>query len=241
MGSGPRIVLTRQQARNRPWAEVLRAAGVEVLELPLIRFEPLPPVSDPVPDDPDWILFTSPQAVRAFLEAGLTAGAARLGALGRGTAAALADADLAAEFTPGLNDGVEFATAFTAAISTPATVLLPGPQRRLREPVAILERAGFLVRELPLYRTEPVPAAELPDRPFRPGDVVFLCSPSTVRAFTAAWDERPACVAIGETTASAARAAGFAPRVAETPDLQAMVRAAGLDLVLETPSPESMS
>ena len=241
MGGRPRIVLTRQQERNRPWADALRRAGIDVLELPLIRFEPLPPAQDPLVDDHDWILFTSPQAVRAFLEAGLTPGSARLGALGRGTAAALTDVGLEAEFTPGVNDGVEFATAFIAAVSAPATVLLPGPQSRLREPVAMLEQAGFLVRELPLYRTEPVPAAELPDSPFRPGDVVFLCRPSTVRAFTAAWDERPECVAIGETTAKAAREAGFTPQVAETPDLQAMVRAAGPDLVLETPSPESMS
>jgi uroporphyrinogen-III synthase len=49
-----------------------------------------------------------------------------------------------------------------------------------------------------------------------------------VRAFAAAWNDRPDCVAIGATTAAVAREAGFAPEVAATPDLEAMLRAAGL-------------
>ena len=65
--------------------------------------------------------------------------------------------------------------------------------------------------------------------------------PEWVRAFVAAWDERPACVAIGETTASFARQEGFKPLVADTPDLEAMIRAAGLDPLPETAKTESES
>ncbi len=241
MSNCERIILTRQKERNADWAHVLSAAGLKVYELPLIRFEnlPLPPGFGPA--DSNWILFTSPQAVHAFFEAGLRPRDAEIGALGQGTAAALRALEIPVHFAPGLKDGAQFAAAFVAHATAPATVLLPGPERRMREPVAVLEQAGFLVRELPLYRTVPVAAAALPDDPFVPGDVVFFCSPSTVRAFCTAWDKRPACVAIGETTAIAARAEGFAPQVAHTPDLQAMILAAGLDLDLKTPSPESMS
>ena len=69
---------------------------------------------------------------------------------------------------------------------------------------------------------------------------MFFASPSAVRAFVGAYAERPECVAIGETTARAALEAGFPAAVAATPDLEAMVLAAGLD-PLETAEPRSGS
>ena len=138
-------------------------------------------------------------------------------------------------------DGAELAVAFAAAVPAPAKVLLPGPAKRLREPRNTLERAGFTVTELPLYATAIVPAAELPATPLAPGDIVFFCSPSAVRAFVGAWSERPDCVAIGETTAATARDAGFPTRVAATPDLEAMVLAAGLDPIPAPATPRSGS
>ncbi|MGD9548552.1 MAG: uroporphyrinogen-III synthase [Candidatus Krumholzibacteriia bacterium] len=223
------IILTRDAARNRIWAEALTGAGIACVDLPLIRFEKLPLPQDLDPAAFDWLLFTSPQGVRAFLESCLTSGAARLGALGAGTAAALRTAGFAVDFDPQQKDGAAFAREFCARFTPPSAILLPGPDRRMDEPVAILAEAGFTVRELPLYRTVPVEPADLPAGPCGPGDVVFFCSPSTVRAFTAAWESRPDAVAIGETTARACREAGFAVTVAATPDLRAMVRAAGLD------------
>jgi uroporphyrinogen-III synthase len=73
-----------------------------------------------------------------------------------------------------------------------------------------------------------VPPEQLPPAPLAAGDVIFFCSPTAVRAFAAAWNDRPDCVAIGATTAAVAREAGFTPEVAATPDLEAMLRAAGL-------------
>ncbi len=241
MAAASRIVLTRQRERNREWALALHLADIPVLELPLIRFASLPPADDIRERTWDWILFTSPQAVAAFEEAKLERGPARVGALGSGTAAALATAGMPVDFDPGCRDGAEFAAAFAARVKTPVAVLWPGPLRRMQEPLVILEQAGHQVTELALYRTVPVPPGELPADPWQPGDIVFFCSPSTVRAFCAAWDVRPPCVAIGETTATAARAAGFAPRVAAAPDLPSMVRAAGLDPEPITPSPENPS
>ena len=126
-------------------------------------------------------------------------------------------------------------------MKAPATILLPGPERRLPEPVATLADSGFAVTALPLYRTEPVPADELPPAPFLPGDVVFFASPSAVRACVAAWADRPDCVAIGETTAAAAREAGWTPVVADSPDLSAMARACGLGPIPELPTAETRS
>jgi uroporphyrinogen-III synthase len=229
-----RIVLTRQAESNRPWAARLRAAGHAVLELPLVRFRELAVTAEPPATD--WLLFTSPQGVRAFTAAGLTVGEARVAALGTGTTAALAAAGLTDDLELATRDGAELAAAFSARVTAPATVLLPGPRKRLTEPRATLEAAGFTVSELALYETEVVPADDLTAAPWAEGDIVFFCSPSAVRAFTGAWDARPACVAIGETTADALRAAGFAPAVADRPDLEAMVLAAGLDPI---PAPAS--
>jgi len=241
MAAGHRIILTRQRDRNTAWAERLRAAGHDVLELPLIRYEILPTPRDLDAGAFDWILFTSPQGVKAFVETGLNPGKARIAALGNGTAAALNDVNLRDELQLGTLDGAEFAREFVARVAETGRVLLPGPNRRLEEPRGSLENAGFTVRELALYETGPVPRAALPAVEFAPGDIVFFCSPSTVRAFVAAWDERPRCVTIGETTARPARDAGFDTAVAVTPDLSAMVLAAGLDPLPAPSTPEMKS
>jgi len=236
-----RIVLTRQRESNRPWAERLAAAGLAVLELPLVRFAALDAPQDVARGAHDWVLFTSPQGVRAFAATGLDAGGAQIAALGAGTAAALAEAGLRDALGLRTHDGAELAAAFAAAVDAPARILLPGPARRLAEPRNALERAGFSVTELPLYVTEAVPPAELPAEPCAPEDIVFFCSPSAVGAWTRAWSARPDCVAIGETTAVAAREAGFAVSVAAAPDLDAMVLAAGLGPIPATATPRSGS
>lgn len=241
MSAEHRIILTRQRDRNRIWADQLVTAGHAVIEIPLIRYTSLPVPDDLDPGAFDWILFTSPQGVKAFVEAGLAHGSARIGALGTGTAAALDAAGLADDLNVRTLDGVEFAQAFLAKVTGPGRVLLPGPNRRLEDPKASLTAAGFEVRELPLYETNPVPTGELPPVTFGDGDIVFFCSPSTVRAFCEAWDHRPRCVTIGETTAQATRPAGFETAVATSPDLSAMVLAAGLDPLPEPSNPEMES
>ncbi len=236
MTPAPRIVLTRQQESNRAWAEQLTAAGRSVLELPLLRFEAIAHDALPNPEDFDWMLFTSPQGVRAFAVAGLEPGEVLIGTLGRGTRAALAEFGWKDLLDVECRDGSELAERFATQVASPARVLLPGPERRMADPRKSLEDKGFEVTELPLYRTLPIPADELPTQRLREGDLPFFCSPSTVRAFCAAWPDRPTCVAIGETTAIVAREAGFETRTAVTPDLNAMVRAAGLDPL---PEPET--
>lgn len=236
MTAARRIVLTRTAAQCRPWRAALESAGHTVLELPLLRFAPLP-VPDPAPAA-DVILFTSPQGVRAFFDAGLRPGAARVGVLGDGTAAVLAACGADDDLGLRAPDGAELARAFVATYPGPGSVLLPGPDRRLAEPRASLEAAGWTVTELPLYRTETVPPAELPDAPLRADDLIFFASPSAVRACAAAWGTPAPCVAIGGTTAAAAREAGFDTLVADEPTLEAMVRAAGLDPL---PHPEETS
>ena len=238
MKAGSRIILTRQRERNSAWAARLAAAGHDVMELPLIRYEALTMGGKLDLSSYDWILFTSPQGVRAFGQSGLDAGGTRIATLGSGTAAALEEFGWKDDLGLQCADGAAFAQAFLAKVSGPGRVLLPGPNRRLEEPRASLEAGGFVVGELPLYETTPIRPGELPQVDFAPGDIVFFCSPSSVLAFISAWQERPRCVTIGKTTARAAKAAGFETAVAATPDLEAMVLAAGLDPLPGPSTPE---
>jgi len=232
-----RIILTREKHRNRIWADRLQESGLAFSEVPLVRYVPLPS-----PDGRDftafgWILFTSPQGVRAFADLQPRLGAARCAVLGHGTAAAVREVGWEVEFNAGALDGVAFAARFLATVGEPCPVLLPGPKRRLAEPRAALESAGYTVQELPLYDTRPVDADIIAAADLRPDDIIFFCSPSAVRAFAAARKDKLRCVAIGNTTAAACRTAGFSPAVADTPDLDAMVRAAGFP-GLPAPTPE---
>lgn len=225
IGNG-RVVLTREAQGNAPWLARLAASGLPALDLPLLRYEAL---EAPTPvGEWDWALVTSPQGARALAAWGRLPAGVKLGTLGGGTRAALEAAGLRDELGVETPDGAALARAFLARVTAPCRVLLPGAESRLNEPGLSLRAAGCEVLALALYRTVVVPPAELPPVTWRADDVVFFCSPSAVRAFAAAWTERPRCVAIGVTTAEAATANGFRPEVAATPDLDAMLRAAGL-------------
>ena len=241
MTDGVRIILTREKDRNRDWAGQLQAAGLPFLELPLVRFESLPVPDDFRADGFDWICFTSPQGVKAFAAAELQVGKAQMASLGAGTARALAEHGFRDKLGIEAPDGAAFALAFLARMNAPGRMIMPGPERRLEEPAATFRAAGWDVVELPLYKTSTVPADELPDEPFTPADNVFFCSPSAVRAFAAAWDQRPRCTAIGQTTADALKKTGFSPAVAAVPDLNSMIQAAGLDTQVQPVNPEMES
>ena len=238
-GSTPRIVITRQREQGLPWVRRLEEAGLPVLNLPLLRYAAVP--VDPQVDtaDFDWILFASPQGVRAFVEAGLERGTARLGSLGTGTARTLGEVGLEDDLGIAARDGRELALAFVALAPEGARVLLPGPVRRSEALPGILADAGYEVTVLNLYETLPV--EDLPEDPLRDDDLLFFCSPSAVRAFCGRYHRRPAAIAIGEATAAVTRQEGFATRVADTPDLEAMLRVAGLDQFTSTSKRESRS
>jgi len=238
MTTAYRIILTRQKDRNLDWYVRLTTAGHPLFELPLLRYEPLALPEGFETGAFDWILFTSPQGVTAFVAAGLVTGSARCGVLGAGTASALAAAGLRDDLQARAATGAELSQAFLATETGPGRVLLPGPLRRLAEPTVSLKAAGFEVKELALYATLPVETTDLPALDFAHGDLVFFCSPSAVRSFVKSLSARPRCVAIGHTTAQVAHAAGFQTSVAATPDLEAMVQAAGLDPLPEPVSPE---
>jgi uroporphyrinogen-III synthase len=207
----------------------------------LIRYEPLPVPDEFTANAFDWILFTSPQSACAFFDSSLSAdlgeACPHLGALGRGTARELEARGYRDALNSDARNGAEFAEFFAGSVAPPAAVLFPGAAERSDGPFEFLEKAGYRVKRLPLYRTLPVPPEDLPEAPFEETDLVIFASPSAVRSFHAAYGGVPIrCAVIGRATLQAAREAGLDPVMAAKPDLESLCKAARLDLEVNEPS-----
>jgi uroporphyrinogen-III synthase len=194
-------------------AERLRAAGLDVVECPLIRIEPLEGLPISV-DGYDWLVLTS--RVAAELVFGRLEGVVPpVAVIGPGTAEAVRE------------HGVE--PALVARRSTQEGLLeeLPMPAGKVLFAGAEDARPLLAVQldadVLPLYRTV---AEEAPD--FPPGDLVLLASASAARALAALGVTAP-CVTIGPVTSAEARASGLdVVEEAETHDLDGLTAAVKL-------------
>ncbi len=203
-----RAIVTRPRAQARPLVAALEAAGVEVVECPLIEIER-------TSDEPidcagyDWVVVTSANGADEL--ARRARNLPRVAAVGPGTAEALRAHGIEPAFVPRVSsqDGL------LAEFPRPAgRVLFAAAEGARRRPIEALG-ADFV----PLYRTrllQPEPPA---------GDVVVLASGSAARAYAAVGGDAPA-VTIGPETSRAARACAL-DVVAEAPthDLDGLVAA----------------
>ena len=65
---GKRILVTRARAQASESADLLEANGAEVIQFPTIKIQPLEGVDIPFPNEYDWVIFTSVNAVEIFYE-----------------------------------------------------------------------------------------------------------------------------------------------------------------------------
>lgn len=222
-----KVALTQSAGRLERLAPALEARGVTVLRTPLIETRlrgnaTTLQLARELIRCP-WLLFTSRSAVAAWQELGLTLSAARLGAVGPATAAALRAAggqvDLIAE--PATAAGL--ARAFlehTRAAAGP--VALPHGNLASSTLADLLSAAGVTVRPLVIYETV--------TRPWRGDetvDAVVLASPSAVRALPEEVAARSTLVTLGPSTSRAVRSRGFIPRQADAPTADALLHALG--------------
>jgi uroporphyrinogen III methyltransferase / synthase len=200
-----KIVVTRSDEQADVLVARLEALGHDVVRCPLIRIDPLgdEPI-DPAPYD--WIVVTSPNGARELARR-LAAKPQRIAAIGPGTADALREHGLHADFVP-----VTHTQEGLLAELPPGRVLLAAAEGARR--LLVDERgADFLA----LYRT-----VEL--RPPAPvGDVALLASASAARALAATGARLPV-VAIGPQTAAEAREHGLdVVAVADAHDLEGLL------------------
>jgi uroporphyrinogen-III synthase len=154
---GKLVVLLRAAGQGGTLAAELRALGARILEVPVIA---IAPPADPRPleeavariDAYDWIVFTSPNAVAAFLEACDRPIRSRLASVGPGTSARLREAhlDVALEAKASHQEGL--AAALVAQGVKGAFVLIPQSEIARDALVRTLDGAGARVTAVTAYR-----------------------------------------------------------------------------------------
>jgi uroporphyrinogen III methyltransferase / synthase len=213
MSDSFRVALTRARGGNGELAARLRAVGLDVVECPLVRIEPIdgPPLCV---EGYDWLVLTSRAGADLALER-VDGPLPRVAAIGPGTATALR------------SRGVEPKLVASRSTQEGLVAEFPRPSGR----VLFLGAEGardVIVRELgadfvPLYRT----VEERPGK-FPEVHLVVLASASAARAFAALGIDLP-CVSIGPVTSRQAQRLGLDVFTeAAGPALEALVEAVKL-------------
>jgi uroporphyrinogen-III synthase len=230
-----RVLLTRPQGEGSDeWAAALRAAGAEPVLYPTLTV--VPPDSWEAVDtalarlaDYDFLVFTS-QTTVALLVGRMPGGRfpprlrAGIAAVGPATARAVEKAGGVVSFLPADNrqEGL-------------VEVLRPvAPGRRVLFPIAAGGRAllaesfrswGCDVDVITVYRM--LPKEDLDEPP--PFDAAIFASPSALHAYLAVTGPTSlvakTVAVIGRTTANEAAANGIHATIADTPDVDALIRA----------------
>jgi hydroxymethylbilane synthase len=211
-------------------ADALISAGARVSQVEFTRQEALPLVEldAAIENGFDWVVVSSSFTVEALASQGfdlgrLRAGRARIAAVGPATAARLSAAGLTPDLVARPGGGAALVAAFE---SGPGTVLLPGAEDPSTEPGAGLAAKGWDVRKVAVYRTVPGVLSESVRHEWTHCDAFIATAGSVVRAAAQAGVPGPGVIAIGASTAAAARAAGLSVlEVANTPDVGGLVDA----------------
>ncbi len=209
-----RVALTRAEGGNDELAARLRAAGLEVVECPLVAIEPIP--GPPVDvEGYDWLVLTSRQGVRCLVERGWEGRLPRVAVIGPGTAAEAREAGIEPALVPDVSTQEGLVVAFA---EPPGRVLFAGAEDA-RDVIALALDADVV----PLYSTRALAPSGFPDT-----DLVVLASASAARAYAETGSTAPA-VSIGPVTSAAAREAGLEVAAeAETHDADGLERAVKL-------------
>ncbi|WP_437958189.1 uroporphyrinogen-III C-methyltransferase [Sorangium sp. So ce119] len=239
---GKRVLVTRPRHQARSTSRLIRLRGGEAVELATIEIHPPPDparVTEAVRglSGYDAVVFTSENGVACFFREverlGLDArafGAARLAAIGAGTAAALAARGVRPDIVPGEFRGEELAQALLAdPVLAERLSARPASRVRVLIPRALVARevlperlraAGCEVDVVPVYETRPASAGRREEllRALSAGeiDVVMLTSSSTVDSLcellgegAAAQLDRVLLASIGPITTATAEKRGL--------------------------------
>ena len=235
--AGKNVAVTRTRDGGSGLAELLRARGAKVLEVPLIRFAPArdPGAVMAALDGTqhfDWLLLSSNQAVSALFaaleDAGLDVRAlhgVKIAAVGPSTASSLLERGLRADFVPGTPGARHLGAQLPAGSG--ARVLHLTSQLAEAELQDALEARGVVYARTEAYRTVPAEPELNELERLKGSDVVTLASGSAARHLAALAGTDFTVAVMGPQTEAAARELGFRRVVvAGTPSLEALVQAA---------------
>lgn len=208
---------------NGEFSQVLREGGLSVIDLPLIKTEPLDDLSDlrailDKIDDYDGLVFTSPVSAEIFLkelngrDRGIRGDIYVIGARANRI---LTSAGLATVFNDSVNSAEELVDSDINRFNNKKLLFVRGDKSMLTIPNMLKERAA--VDQIVVYRT----SADRPDErtseniaeKINDGAIQWVCffSPSAVEVFKDVFGngKRIRVAVIGKTTAHKARELGF--------------------------------
>lgn len=218
---GRTVVVTRPVASRGALAQRLQRLGAATVGLPVVEVgEPsdagaaLRAAAGAVASY-DWVVFTSANAVARFLSLLPDArafGAARVAAIGPGTASALAEHRIVADLVPERFVAESLLAAFPAPPPAGGRVLLPRAAVARDVLPEGLREAGWNVDVVEAYRTRPATPAPAAVEAAATADAVTFTSSSTVTGFLEVAGRRalpPVVACIGPVTAATARRHGI--------------------------------
>ena len=235
---GRRIVLTRPSGKEDAAEALLVAEGALVTHVPLLKImEPsdkgqaLREALD-VSGPRGWIALSSASAVPSLLAAAGTAEALahkRFAVVGEATKNALESAGLSAAIVGDGSGGAGLAACIGQPEEPGELIVLAVAQEARPELPTGLRQAGWEVREVPAYSTEPTQLTAVRAVALAAADVVVVTSPKAAQALAGHLGQRlrgRLVVAIGPTTAEGAATAGFSNLVvADAPSPEGVLRA----------------
>jgi uroporphyrinogen III methyltransferase/synthase len=237
------VAVTRARAQASGLARQLQTLGADVVQAPVIRVQPLSDPAQPTldPSPYDLICLASPNAVGALFERlddgihppgdARSLAAAKIAAIGPGTARALAEHGVVADVVP---ERFVAESLVEALADVPVKRALIARAREARDVLADALRArGAEVDVVALYETVAEPLSEQTLQAVKAADFITFTSSSTVRFFLQASGEANApldpstrIVSIGPITSQTLREHGLEPHVEADPyDVEGMIAA----------------
>ena len=189
---GKRILVTRARAQASEFANLLETNGAEVIQFPTIQIQPIEGMDILSPNEYDWVIFTSVNAVEIFYEHlrengkdARALGASKICAVGPKTVDALNRIGLHPDFVPSHSRGIAIATEMEDV--SRKKILLPRAKIATADLPNGLREKGADVDDVPIYDTVKVASenSETIEADLLNGriDLVTFTSSSTVTNF----------------------------------------------------------
>ncbi|CAM9221774.1 unnamed protein product, partial [Choristocarpus tenellus] len=227
------VALTREAGKNIKLAELLQKDGVPSVEVPCIAHadgEDLPKLPLAlIEEDLVYVVVTSPEAAKVFLGGWRVAGkpSVSVACVGKATGEALRKGGVEPAFTPSKATGETLAAELPMPDSSESGVLprilYPASVKAQQTLEKGLQERGFEVHRLNTYDTIPALWGEEEKAAAASVTVAAFGSPSAVKTWAARVGTKSTSAAcIGETSASACRAAGWVEEQVFFPDKPGM-------------------
>ncbi|MDG6994952.1 MAG: uroporphyrinogen-III synthase [Nitrososphaerota archaeon] len=224
--AGRTVIVTRTDKGNESLRKMLELRGAKVIECPAVRIAP-PESWEKVDEaimelaDFDWVVFTSSNGVRTFLERLLSTNRKRIleivrsaqeplfACVGPSTAKTLESYGLKCSLLPDTYLTERLAASLAPKVNRESKILLARSEIANKEMSRVLRTTGAIISDLVVYRTLSHESYGPEDLPQTATDIIFA-SPSAVRAFSnpktvdKIISERLSVHCIGPVTAKAA-------------------------------------